>query len=94
MNTTFSVFLVGYTVKTSVFYNITNRSGKIKAKQDRNREDRFCGAIYLLTRWVIAYIIFLHKVERSYAMIYADNAATTKMSGTAIHTMVSLMNET
>ena len=26
-------------------------------------------------------------------MIYADNAATTKMSDAAIHTMVSLMNE-
>ena len=27
-------------------------------------------------------------------MIYADNAATTKMSDAAIHTMVSLMNDT
>ena len=26
-------------------------------------------------------------------MIYADNAATTKMSDAAIHTMVYLMNE-
>ncbi|MCR5725828.1 MAG: aminotransferase class V-fold PLP-dependent enzyme [Lachnospiraceae bacterium] len=27
-------------------------------------------------------------------MIYADNAATTKMSETAINTMISMMNET
>ena len=32
--------------------------------------------------------------ERRYIMIYADNAATTKMSEAAVNTMVSLMNET
>ncbi len=39
------------------------------------------------------FIIHIKLAERRKNMIYADNAATTKMSDTAISTMYSLMNE-
>ena len=39
------------------------------------------------------FIIHVKLAERRTDMIYADNAATTKMSDTAISTMYSLMNE-
>ena len=39
------------------------------------------------------FIIHVKLAERRTDMIYADNAATTKMSDTAIRTMYSLMNE-